>query len=129
MTNNSETQNATCRKVEKHIINDSAGEKTKASRYGTRLGVLESWSLGSLGSLNWSLGHLILHYTQNPRQITSFLKSLKLYTISFNFKGLIEARDGRGTRDLPKRRWQGGGTRDARLRGPSGRGGVHTSSG
>jgi acetylglutamate synthase len=31
MTNISETQNATCRKVEKHLINYSAGEVTRAS--------------------------------------------------------------------------------------------------
>jgi hypothetical protein len=31
MTNISETQSATCRKVEKHLINYSAGEVTKAS--------------------------------------------------------------------------------------------------
>jgi hypothetical protein len=31
MTNISETQNATCRKVEKHVTNYSAGEVTKAS--------------------------------------------------------------------------------------------------
>jgi hypothetical protein len=37
MTNFSETQNATCRKVEKHLINYSAGEVTKASSSTVRV--------------------------------------------------------------------------------------------
>jgi hypothetical protein len=46
MTNISEAQSATCRKVEKHLINYSAGEVTKASSSTVVLGPMsmkEAW--------------------------------------------------------------------------------------
>jgi hypothetical protein len=78
MTNISETQSATCRKVEKHLINYSAGEVTKASSstvvgtimYGTT--VWASFAIYGCYLLKVSSYALAIETLANPLMSFSF---------------------------------------------------------